>query len=206
MEGFLRVLRERRSVRALEQRPVPRELLLKVLDAARWAPSAHNAQPWRFVVITDDKVKLALAKAMGEAWERDLLSDGVPGEVARALVEESIRRFRRAPVLVLACLTMEDMHEYPDERRRRAEHAMAVQSVAAAVQNLLLAAHVLGLGACWYCAPLFCQEVVREVLGLPGHVEPQALVALGFPAESPEPPPRKPLEEVVHWERWGQGA
>ena len=203
---FIGLLKARRSIRRLRPDPVPRELLIEALDAARWAPSAHNAQPWRFVVVTDKHVKEELAKSMAEAWRRDLLADGVPEGKVRELTEASIERFTKAPVLVLACLSMEGMHEYPDERRRRAERIMAVQSVAAALQNLLLAAHALGLGACWYCAPLFCPDVVRRVLGLPEDLEPQALVALGFPAEEPEPPPRKPLSEVVRWERWRAGA
>jgi len=101
-------------------------------------------------------------------------------------------------------MTMEDMDSYPDERRQRAERTMAIQSVAASVQNFLLAASALGLGACWYCAPLFCPDVVREILGIPEGVEPQALIAVGYPNEEPEPPPRKPLEEVVYLERWGR--
>jgi len=204
--AILRILRARRSVRALKPDPVPRELIVEVLDAARWAPSAHNAQPWRFVVITSDAVKQELATKMAEAWRQDLASDGVPEQQIKELTEASVRRFTSAPVLVLACLTMEGMHSYPDERRREAEHIMAVQSVAAAIQNMLLAAHALGLGACWFCAPLFCPDVVRSVLKLPGDLEPQALIALGFPAEEPRPPPRKPLSEVVRWERWEEGS
>lgn len=204
--AILRILRARRSVRALKPDPVPRELIVEVLDAARWAPSAHNAQPWRFVVITSDAVKRELATKMAEAWRQDLASDGVPEQQIKELTGASVRRFTSAPVLVLACLTMESMHSYLDERRREAEHIMAVQSVAAAIQNMLLAAHALGLGACWFCAPLFCPDVVRSVLKLPGDLEPQALIALGFPAEEPRPPPRKPLSEVVRWERWEEGS
>ena len=204
--AILRTLRTRRSIRVFKPEPVPRELIMEILDAARWAPSAHNAQPWRFVVITSDAVKRELAMKMAEAWRHDLLSDGVPEQRIKELTEESVRRFTSAPVLVLVCLTMKDMHSYPDERRRRAEHVMAVQSVAAAIQNMLLAAHALGLGACWFCAPLFCPDVVRKVLKLPSDLEPQALITLGFPAEEPKPPPRKPLSEVVRWERWeGRG-
>jgi len=67
---------------------------------------------------------------------------------------------------------------------------------------MLLAAHALGLGACWFCAPLFCPDVVKKVLRLPSDLEPQALITLGFPAEEPKPPPRKPLSEVVRWNYW----
>ena len=202
--SLLSLIKARRSIRKLKEKPVPLRLVLEALDAATWAPSAHNAQPWRFIVITDAAVKRGLATAMAEVWKKDLLRDGVPKAEAEKLVAESIERFARAPVLVLACMTMEGMHTYPDERRQRAEYLMAVQSVAASIQNFLLAVSALGLGGCWYCAPLFCQEAVRRVLGIPPDVEPQALLAVGFPDERPTPPPRKPLEEVVYLERWGQ--
>jgi coenzyme F420-0:L-glutamate ligase/coenzyme F420-1:gamma-L-glutamate ligase len=91
---------------------------------------------------------------------------------------------------------MADMDRYPD-KRQRAEHLMAVQSTAMAVQNLLLAATADGLGACWMCAPLFCPDVVRAALALPDDWEPQALVTLGGPADTGKPATRWPLAERV---------
>jgi F420 biosynthesis protein FbiB-like protein len=95
------------------------------------------------------------------------------------------------------CLTIAEMDVYPDRRRKKAEFVMAVQSAALAAQNLLLAAHAEGLGACWLCAPLFCPEAVRAALDLPADWEPQALITLGYPAEAGKPAVRKPLAEVV---------
>ncbi len=198
MELF-RAIRGRRTVRRFLRRPVGREVLERILEAATWAPSAHNAQPWRFYVLTDPGLKRRLAEEMARAWEGDLERDGVPSEERRRLTSESVERITGAPVAVLACMTMRDMDRYPDERRMGAERTMAVQSVAAAVQNMLLAAYGLGLGACWMCAPLFCPDVVRRVLGIPGDVEPQALILIGYPAEEPEPPKRKPISEVSVW-------
>ena len=198
MELF-QAIRGRRTVRRFLRRPVEKELLERILEAATWAPSAHNAQPWRFYVLTDPDVKKRLAEEMAEVWGRDLERDGVPLEERRSLTSESVERITEAPVAVVACMTMRDMDRYPDERRMMAERTMAVQSVAAAVQNMLLATHGLGLGACWMCAPLFCPDVVRRVLGMPEDVEPQALILLGYPAEEPEPPKRKPLSEVTVW-------
>jgi len=199
---IMECLKRRRSVRKFKSKPLPLSLVLEVLEAARWAPSAHNAQPWRFIVIRDKEVKERLARAMAKKWVEDMLRDGVPEEIAEKRASESIERFMSAPVLIVACLTMEDMDKYPDEVRQRAEYLMAVQSVASAIQNLLLAAHAAGLGACWYCAPLFCPEVVREILKIPPQVDPQALITLGFPDEEPEPPPRLPLNLIVHYESW----
>jgi nitroreductase len=101
-------------------------------------------------------------------------------------------------VLIALCLSMVDMDVYPDERRAHNEYLMAVQSVAMAGQNLLLAAHEAGLGACWMCAPLFVPDVVRDMLELPDDWQPQALLTLGYPAES-KAKTRHPLEMSVVW-------
>jgi len=173
------------------------------LDLARWAPSAHNAQPWRIIVIDDDAVKERLATAMGRAWLSDMFKDGVPRSKAEEIVKvESWQRITESPVVLIACLSMEDMHKYSDRRRQKAEYLMGVQSVAAYIQNLLLLAHYYGLGACWVCAPLFCQNTVRKALGLPHEIEPQAMVIMGYAAENPEPPPRKPLEAFSAFNSW----
>jgi nitroreductase len=92
---------------------------------------------------------------------------------------------------------MEDMDVYPDPKRARAEELMAVQGVAMAVQNILVAAHSEGLGACWMCAPLFCQEEVGAALGVPSRWQAQALLTLGVPASKGKPPVRRPVDEVL---------
>ncbi|MEM1506650.1 MAG: nitroreductase family protein [Candidatus Bathyarchaeia archaeon] len=203
MQNFWSIIVGRRSIRIYSPETIPEETILKVIEAVRWAPSAHNAQPWRFIIVTAPDVKKRLAEAMASDWMRDLEGNGVSKEEVERLTSESIKRFSEAPVLVVAALTMRDMHKYPDRRRQRLEHLMTAQSLAAAIQNILLAAHAEGLGACWFCAPLFCQETVRRVLGMPREVEPQALITIGYPAESPEPPPRKPLKEIAFKNYWG---
>ncbi|MEM2273432.1 MAG: nitroreductase family protein [Candidatus Bathyarchaeia archaeon] len=203
-EDFIEnIIKGRRSIRSFSSKSAPQDLILKLIDAARWAPSAHNAQPWRFIIIADPEVKRRLAEAMASDWLRDLEKNHVPPEDSRKLVEGSIKRFSEAPVLIVAAITMREMHKYPDRRRQRFEHLMATQSLAAAIQNILLAAHAEGLGACWFCAPLFCQETVRKILKMPRDIEPQALITVGYPAESPEPPPRKPLKEIAFKDYWG---
>ena len=202
---LLKSIKTRRSVGAYTQKEIPQALVLTILDAARWAPSAHNAQPWRFIVVTDHDAKRRLAEAMADEWAEDLARDGVSPDVRRNLVESSVRRFTQAPVLVIASITMEEMDKYPDEGRQKIEHLMATQSLAAAIQNMLLTAHSEGLGTCWFCAPMFCQNVVRKVLGIPNNVEPQALITLGYPSEHPEAPLRKPLGEVIFKNHWGEG-
>ncbi len=114
----------------------------------------------------------------------DLERDGTAREVIEADTARSYARITNASVVIIVCVTMRDMDQYPDTRRKKAEYLMATQSVAMAVQNLLLAAHAKGLGACWMCAPLFVPDTVREVLRLDADWEPQAMITLGYPAEA----------------------
>jgi len=186
MLELLELIRTRRSIRRYEARPVPPALVDQLLAAAIWAPSAHNRQPWRFVVIDGDATKQRLAAAMGARLRQDLTADGAPPEVIARDADRSYTRITGAPLLLLVCLTMADMDAYPDARRAANEAHMAAQSAAMAGQNLLLAAHALGLGACWLCAPLFCPDVVRQTLALPGEWQPQGLITAGYPAEAKE--------------------
>jgi F420 biosynthesis protein FbiB-like protein len=201
---FLKMLTSRRSIRTYLPKEVPQKIVFRILEAARWAPSAHNAQPWRFIVIRDHNLKRRLAEAMATEWAKDLARDCVSPDACKQLVKDSIERFTDAPLLIVAFLTMEDMDTYLDEKRQKIEHTMAVQSLAAAVQNVLLAAHSEVLGSCWFCAPLFCQDTVRKVVKAPENVEPQALITLGYPSEEVETPSRKPLRELAFKNRWGE--
>ncbi len=188
----------RRSIRRYDPDPVPRGVIETLLEAAVWAPSAHNRQPWRFAVVETPAVIEALARAMGDRLRSDLEADQVPEDAIEKDATRSYMRITSAPVVIALCLSMEDMDLYPDERRAHNELSMAVQSTAMAGQNLLLAAHDVGLGACWMCAPLFAPDVVRAVLNLPEHWQPQALITLGYPAET-RTKTRKPIAASVLW-------
>ena len=198
MTAFIPLLHTRRSIRRYRSEPVPRELINQILEAACWAPSAHNRQPWRFAVLQEQEPKERLATAMGARLRADLEADGVPEAAIEKDVNRSYQRITGAPVVIVVSVSMEDMDSYPDERRQRNERVMAIQSTAMAGQNLLLAAHALGLGACWMCAPLFVPQLVRETLRLPADWEPQGLVTLGYPAETKEKT-RHPLAEKVQF-------
>ena len=167
-----------------------------MLETGLWAPSAHNRQPWRFAVLTGNEEKRRLAEGMGAAFRRDLLADGLPEEKVQFQVDRSRSRILGAPAVVVLCLTLVDMDVYPDRRRRRAEFRMALQSVALAGGQILLAAHGEGLGGVWVCAPLFAPEAVSESLALPPDWEPQGMLLLGYPAAVPAARERKRLNEV----------
>jgi coenzyme F420-0:L-glutamate ligase/coenzyme F420-1:gamma-L-glutamate ligase len=203
-ESFHRLVADRRSIRRYEASALPADMLERILTAARWAPSAHNRQPWRFAILTPPHWKDRLARAMGERLRRDRQADGDPAAAIEQDVARSHARITGAPAVIVVALDMSDMDRYPDDRQR-AEHIMAVQSTAMATQNLLLAAHAEGLGACWMCAPLFCPDVVAEALALPTGWEPQAIVTLGRPAGRGKPASRRPIEEIS-WRPGDAGA
>lgn len=188
---FDEIVQSRRSTRRYSSRPIEKALLERLLEAARWAPSAHNRQPWRFCVVTGAENKQALSEAMGQQWERDLTADGTDREMVERRVAISRLRITSAAALLVVALSMEEMDIYPDDQRNQAEWVMAVQSTALACENLLLAAHSYGLGACWMCAPLFVPELVRSTLNLPEIWQPQALITLGYPM------PEYPIEERI---------
>jgi coenzyme F420-0:L-glutamate ligase/coenzyme F420-1:gamma-L-glutamate ligase len=191
------LIRGRRSIRSYRDREIPLDILHRVLMTAGAAPSAHNRQPWRFVLLAGRSAKRQLADCMGLRLARDRAQDGDTEADIERDVARSQQRIVSAPVVVLVSLTLAEMDSYPDPRRSEAEFQMAVQSTAMSAQNLLLAAHAEGLGACWMCAPLFCPEDVRTLLKLPDHYRPQGLISLGYPADTGKPRGRKPLGEIV---------
>jgi coenzyme F420-0:L-glutamate ligase / coenzyme F420-1:gamma-L-glutamate ligase len=195
------LLQGRRSVRQYQPTPVPRELIEQVLEAARWAPSPHGRQPWRFAVLTRPEPKQRLADAMGETWQDNLEMDGQNTKIVQIRLEKSKQRILQAPALLLPCLYLEDLDQYPDAQRQQDETTMAVQSLGAAIQNMLLMAYDLGLDGGWMCAPLFCPEVVVQALDLDPRLIPQALITLGYAAADPKRRERLPLHSlIVHFE------
>jgi F420 biosynthesis protein FbiB-like protein len=196
-------LRSRRSVRRFQTKPVPQDILERILETATCAPSAHNRQPWRFVVITKMDLKTQLAGAMGVEFLKDLLDDGLSGDEAEVQVMRSRQRISGAPVVVLLCLDSAVGDTYPDAERQGAEFLMGAQGVAMAGATLLLAAHAEGLGGVWMCAPLFAPQAVRMALDLSVDWHPQGVVLLGYPPEDdnpltkPKARHRRPLSEVA---------
>ncbi len=200
--AVLAAMRGRRSIRAWQSRPVPREELERILQAATWAPSADNLQPWRFVVLQGAR-KQELVELL-----RRFVGEMRPGLnpvlwVHRGGIRRTAALIEAAPVAITAWAIAG-----PEDVRLRLvargdltplfTWTMVVQSVAAAVQNLLLAAHAAGLGAVWMGYPNLAGPAVKAWLGEAGEL--MATIALGYPAESPAPRRRKPLPAVVRWE------
>ncbi len=195
---LLKLIQRRRSLRRYRSQPVPREWVGQILESASWAPSAHNRQPWRFVIIDSAATKELLATSMGSRLRRDLSADKLPQAMIDKDVSRSYHRITSAPLIIVVCMTLADMDVYADDRRNSHERTMAVQSAAMAGQNMMLMAASLGLGACWMCAPLFCPDLVQQVLDLPPDWVAQGMVTMGFPAQSRQKT-REPLETRMLW-------
>ena len=168
----LEAIKRRRSIRAFKEQPISDEEISKLVDAARWAPSAGNIQPWEFVIVRDQKIKHGLATAA----------------LDQTFIEE-------APVVIVICANqMLSARGYGS----RGVNLYCLQDTAAATQNLLLAAYALGLATCWVGA--FEEEEARRILNIPRGVRPVAIIPVGHAAEKPLVRLKRPLREIVHHE------
>jgi F420 biosynthesis protein FbiB-like protein len=200
-DGLLALIRSRRSIRRFTERPVSRDDLDRLLEAARWAPSNHNRQPWRFLVFEDRAVIQKLAGHVRQGVTERLRA--LPF-AASAYADELVQHgtvFSQAPVLIVA------FHKQPvsvaasvlEGIRNPTLVSGEPLSVAMAIQNLLLAAHALGLGACVLTAPLLAQDELSGALPVPVGFDPTCFIALGHPDESPPAPRRKSLELIAEF-------
>jgi coenzyme F420-0:L-glutamate ligase/coenzyme F420-1:gamma-L-glutamate ligase len=192
-------LRSRRSIRRFKSDLIPNELVQRILETAIYAPSAHNLQPWRFVVVTSTKDKLNLARNITNKFREDMIADGIPEADIRARVAQTIRRAEEAPVIIVLCREKMRVKPQPDPVRQQVEALMGIQSVAVAGLQLLLAAEVEGLGGTWICWPMFAPSETCHALGLASTWDPQGMIFLGYPAEIPEKPARISLPKVTRY-------
>ena len=190
--GAADVLTARRTVREFTPAPVPADAVRRAIAAAITAPAPHHSEPWRFAVLESQQARTRLLDDMLEAWKADLAGDGfTPDQIAKR-----VRRgepLRKAQLIIVPCLVADAAHAYPDARRNDAERTMFVVSMGAAVENLLVALAVEGLGSCWVSSTLFCRPVTARTLGLPRDWEPMGAIGVGYPAAPPpDRPPRDP--------------
>ena len=190
--GASEVLTARRTVREFTADPVDAGAVRRAIAAALTAPAPHHSTPCRFAVLSSAPARTALLDDMLAAWISDLRGDGFTEEQ----IARRVRRgepLRRAPLIIVPCLVADAAHVYPDARRGAAEREMFVVAVGAAVQNLLVALAVEGLGSCWVSSTMFCRPVAAAALGLPDGWEPMGAVGVGHPAApAPDRPPRDP--------------
>ncbi len=190
--GTADVLTARRTVREFTAAPVAPAAVRRAIAAAITAPAPHHSQPWRFAVLESRESRARLLDDMLAAWQADLTADGFTAEQ----IARRVRRgepLRRAPLIIVPCLVAEAAHTYPDARRNSSERTMFLVSMGAAIENLLVALAVEGLGSCWISSTIFCREVAAGSLGLPADWEPMGAVGVGHPAApAPDRPARDP--------------
>ncbi len=199
MKPFLEVVMTRCSVRRFRPDPVPDDVLAKILEAGIRAPTAGGGEQWFFIVVKDLEKRRAIHRLLLEAhrlYASKVLREPLPVEK----LEKWMRRIEEgmyfAPIYIAAYIDLRE-RLYRDEFYEF-EKLMAVQSLAAAIENMLLTAHAMGLGGVWLGVPLLLREKFDEVLEPPPGCELQALIALGYPAEEVGPRKRrKDLSKVV---------
>ena len=161
----IQALKERRSVRDYEEKPVPRELIEEIIDTARLAPTADNIQPWEFIVVTGHDARQKIADLTD--WGKFIARSGV----CVAVYTRAVKHY--------------------------------LEDGSAAIENILVAAHALGLGTCWVAGyGKEYGEPIREMLGVPEGYKLVGLIALGYAAEQPSAKDKRDLSEVLHWEKY----
>ena len=168
----LKAIKGRRSIRAFRNEPVSSDIVEKLIDAARWAPSAGNIQPWEFIIVRKPEIKKKLAEAA----------------LNQSFIEE-------APVVIIVCA---DEVRSSQGYGIRGKTLYCIQDTAAAIQNIHLVAYSLGFGTCWVGA--FSEELTREILKIPNGIRPVAIIPVGRPAEHPEPRNRRSINDIIHYE------
>lgn len=167
-KDVMEVIKERRSIRRFKPEGLPKATIEHLLEAATLAPSAGNLQPWFFVVVLNEGLRQKLAEAAGQPF------------------------MAKAPVCIVVCAEPErSAYRYG----KRGRELYCIQDTAAAIENILLTATGLGLGACWVGA--FDEERVASILELRPGLRPVAILPIGYPAEDKNATPRRPLNEVI---------
>ena len=171
---ILEAIKQRRSIREYTNKHVPDEIIDQLLDAATWAPSAGNVQPWEFVVVKDAETKEKLFQASGN--------------------QKSVAT---APVVIVVCV---DLNRAKQGYGKRGETLYCIQDTAAATQNILLVTHTLGLGTCWIGA--FEEKEVAKTVDAPKNVRPLVMIPVGYGAKTGKVRSQRPQNEVVHHEKF----
>jgi nitroreductase len=168
----LDIIKARGSIRSYKNKPIPKQALLDILEAARMAQSADNRQPWEFIVVTDRAMRKRLVRAAGN----------------QSFVEEA--------AAVLVCLAN------PEESSSVGPFGGFLIDLAIAIENMVLTAWDLGIGSCWIGA--YDEKKVKELFDVPRHLRVMSLLTMGYPDEGAGGKHRKALDEIIHYEKYGQ--
>ena len=209
IDEFLGLVKKRRSIRKFRSTPVPDGYVEKILQAARWAMSGGNAQPWEFIVVRNPRTKNKIAGAVLEQRKieyeieqtriKDLRHPGV-------LSPPSIPDFREAPVLIVVCgdrrTLMATVLSHNFIGGEGGPGAVYLKNMANATQNMQLAATALGLGSGWISVGRSAEGSIRAILEVPDLLEIHTIVPVGYSKYELEPTYRRELQEIIHFERY----
>lgn len=184
---FLDVVRKRRSIHHFTREEVSEEDLRYILEAARWAPSAGNGQPWSFIIVREPE-------NIHKIWES---TAGIELKISpkRSFRVTPQNFIKKAPVIIVVCT---DPNAYEGRQASINSDLFCIQDSANAAMNLLLAVCDRGLGACW--VGMFKEEKLREALNISHPMKPIAIIPVGHTRSKEKPRPRKPMEKLVLYE------
>lgn len=191
IDQYLSLLRKRRTIRRFKPDPVPQEYVEKILEAGRLAPSGANSQPWDFLVVKDQKLREQITDLFARHHEASKKLDSFPFP--------GTGNTRSAPVIIVVCGDPRFKRAYPFTGRPENTYVI---SVAAAIQQMHLAATALGLASSWRSVGLPVQQALKKLLDIPNFYDVFELIPLGFPDAQPRACYRRPLEEMAHYERF----
>ena len=209
-EQVFEVIKNRRSIRKYKPDPIPRDTIERLMEAARWAPSGENAQPWRFVIVEDGEKIKAIGKVAGTADRRQFSAEFAAGETQERLkkIKDPKKRqkvmdkltgghvssfLENAPLVIIVC-GRKDVWDLPYD-------------CSAAIENILIMASAAGLGTCWVESPVMDvrdEEKIKAMLQIPKGFKVLTAISVGYPDETPKPRPRLPRDELVYYEVFGR--
>ena len=199
-DELLSLLRSRRSVRRFAGDPVAREIVEKLIEAAAWAPSAGNRQDWFFTVVTSAQLKAQMSEAVRRCWQNIAEANrdsGLSDDLAQYTA--SFDAFVSAPVVIAVSARVPSVVQTRLLRETATATSGSAASAAMAAQNLMLAAHALGLATCCLTGALAARDELGRLLALERKRELVCLIALGVAAETPPAPPRKGIAEIARF-------
>jgi F420 biosynthesis protein FbiB-like protein len=192
----LKAIKERRSIRKFQDKDVDSAKIDQILKAATWAPSANNDQPWKFVVVRSKETKEKIVEALKLRMKDYYESQGISLDQMVAYWSNIFA----APVHIFVFCDTSGIEL--EKEWEETQMLWSIQGVSAACQNILLAAHALGLGSVWTGVTLTVEDEIKAILQVPKKVRLMTTIAIGYPASEPLPPVRKPLSDVAFFETW----
>ncbi|RLB87522.1 MAG: hypothetical protein DRH10_09020 [Deltaproteobacteria bacterium] len=194
-DDLLKLIKNRRTIRKYQNKPIPIKIINKIIEAGRWSSSIHGFQPWRFLVIRNDNLIEKISKVLIKKSKRI-------GAGTNILLSSSAETIGKAKVIVVVF----DTKEFVDLANRfrksyvKVARITGLSAISASIQNMILVAESLEIGSCWLDMPLFCEKQINKLLGVKDE-QLVAILTLGYPAEEGKRSERKPIEETVRYIR-----